>query len=116
MPTPDTIIDATGQSLGRVASRAAHYLRGKASPTFSPQALASVKVRIENARKLRFTGKKFDANNYYRFSGYPGGLKTTKLRDLFEKSPETVVRMAVKGMLPANKLRARLLKHLTITE
>lgn len=109
-------IDAAGQSLGRVATRAATMLRGKHRPDFSPQKLGTTTVIIENVSKLRFSGKKLDQKYYYRFSGYPGGLKSESLRSLFERAPDRVVRLAVRNMLPGNRLRDRLLKHLTITK
>lgn len=115
MPFQEEIIDATNQPLGRVATKAAALLRGKGTPLFDPAQLPNVKVTIQHAGQLRFTGNKLDQKNYYHFSGYPGGLKTTKLRDLFARSPETVIRHAVRRMLPANKLRPRLLKRLTVT-
>lgn len=108
------VIDATNQSLGRLASRAAQLLRGKHRPDFDPARPPSVIVTIEHATKLRLTGKKWVQRSYARFSGYPGGLKLTTVGTLFAQSPERVVRLAVARMLPANKLRKKLLRRLTI--
>lgn len=109
-------LDATGRSLGRVASEAAAYLRGKYETTFDPGKNPNVSVTITNARAVRITGKKLAQKNYYRFSGYPGGLKSTSLKERLAQSPDWVIRTAVRSMLPATKLRSRLLRHLTITE
>lgn len=109
-------IDAADQSLGRVASRAAFYLRGKSRPDFDPRKLSAVRVVIEHARLIRFSGKKLNRKKHYRFSGYPGGLKTTHLKSSFGRSPQGVVRSAVAHMLPHNRLRSRILKRLTVRD
>lgn len=106
-------IDASGATLGRLATQIASALRGKHRPDFDPSNPPPVAVSITNAKALRFTGKKYSNDVRYRHSGYPGGLKTMKLRDLFERSPENVIRMAVSRMLPKNSLRTKLLKRLT---
>ncbi len=108
-------IDATNQTLGRVATRAATLLRGKNLPTFSHNVMPSVHVAVVNASKLRFTGKKLDQGQRYHYSGYPGGLRATKLRDLFQRNPEKVVKLAVLRMLPDNKLRKRFIMRLKVT-
>lgn len=113
----DTIvIDATDKAVGRVATEVAMALRGKNKPTFAPNVDAGDFVTVQNASKLKFTGRKFVQKDYYRHTLYPGGLKTTSLKALFEKDPTEVVRKAVYGMLPKNKLRNEMLKRLTITE
>lgn len=111
----DETIDATNQVLGRIATRAAVLLRGKNLPSFSPSTVPSVRVTVINASKLRFTGKKLDQKQHYHFSGYPGGLRATKLRDMFRKNPEKMVRLAVLRMLPDNKLRKKLITRLKVT-
>ncbi len=108
-------IDATNQVLGRIATKAATILRGKNLPSYAPNIMPSVKVTIINASKLRFTGKKLDQKQHYHFSGYPGGLRATKLRETFEKNPEKLVRLAVLRMLPDNKLRKRFITRLQVT-
>lgn len=107
-------IDASGMTLGRLASRIAVILRGKDRPDFDPTVIPPVHVQVDHARHIRLTGKKYSQKFSYRFSGYPGGLKRISFSQLFQRSPEKVIRSAVKNMLPANKLRARLLKRLTI--
>jgi large subunit ribosomal protein L13 len=114
VPRDSETIDATDQSLGRVASRAAQLLRGKHRPDFDPAALPRVAVTVTHARQLRFSGKKMTNRHYARFSGYPGGLKQTSLGELFARSPERVVRLAVARMLPKNKLRQRFLAQLKV--
>ncbi len=115
MPVHHEHIDAANQTLGRIASRIATLLRGKNRPDFTPHRLASVRVTVENLSRIRFTGSKLSHKAYYRFSGYPGGLKTTKLQELFARSPEKVLRLAVYRMLPANKHRSKLIKRITVT-
>lgn len=107
-------IDASGQSLGRLAVAIATILRGKDSPDFELNKDIGGFVLVENARKMRVTGKKADQKVYYRHSGYPGGLKKTTYRDLFEKDPQEVLKKAVFGMLPKNKLRDRMIKRLKV--
>ncbi|MBI4426450.1 MAG: 50S ribosomal protein L13 [Candidatus Kerfeldbacteria bacterium] len=115
VPSSHETIDATNQSLGRVASRAARLLRGKHLPDFDPAAAPRVTVSITHARQLHFSGKKTTNQFYAKFSGYPGGLKQTSLGELFARSPERIVRLAVARMLPRNKLRRRFLAHLNVT-
>jgi len=107
-------IDATNQSLGRLASKVASILRGKTSPKFQPYILSSGKVLVENARKIKLTGKKMEQKKYYHYSGYPGGLKEKKVKDIFQKNPSEVLRRAVWGMLPKNRLRKEMIKNLEI--
>lgn len=114
MPFTTETIDATNQTLGRIATHAANILRGKNKASFNPAAIPNVKVCITNVSKLRFTGKKLDQKKYYHFSGYPGGLRGTLLKEMRVQNPERMVRLAVYGMLPDNKLRKRLISRLTI--
>lgn len=111
----DTIvIDATDKAVGRIATEAAMALRGKTKPTFAPNIDAGDFVTIENAGKVKFTGRKFVQKDYYRHTLYPGGLKITSLKRLFEKDPTKVIEKAVYGMLPKNRLRNGMMKRLTI--
>lgn len=111
----DTIvIDATGKAVGRIATEAAMALRGKNKPTFTPHIDAGDYVQIINASKVVFSGRKFVQKDFYRHTLFPGGLKVTSLKTLFERNPATVVEKAVYGMLPKNKLRADMMKRLTI--
>lgn len=110
-------IDASGKKLGRVASEAATFLMGKNDPSFVRNQTADVEVHISNAAKLSITEKKMGEKEYSRFSGYPSGLKKTPLARLVkEKGYQEALRKAVYGMLPGNKLRARMMKKLVITE
>ena len=105
-------IDATNESLGRLASRIALILRGKNDPKFQPYKLAGEKVVIQNVEKVRLTGRKMEQKKYYHYSGYPGGLKEKKVKEVFQKNPQEVLRRAVLGMLPKNRLRREMIKHL----
>ncbi|MBI4090224.1 MAG: 50S ribosomal protein L13 [Candidatus Kerfeldbacteria bacterium] len=107
-------VDAEGQALGRVASRAALLLRGKHRPDFDPARPPHVRVTVAHAARVRLTGKKWEQRKYARFSGYPGGLKLVSASTLFARSPEQVIRLAVARMLPANKLRPKLLRRLKV--
>lgn len=107
-------IDAANQAVGRLASRITLLLRGKNKPEFQPNIDGGDIVEVTNISKLKFTGKKLEQKKYYRYSGYPGGLKETKLADLKKKDPAAVLRIAVKKMLPDNKLRINMLKRLII--
>ncbi len=107
-------IDAANKVLGRLATRIAILLRGKNEPDFVPNKDIGGFIVVKNIDKIKFTGKKFDKKIYYSHSGYLGGLKSITLRKLFEKSPDKVLRKAVFGMLPNNKLRARQIKRLKI--
>jgi len=106
-------IDATDQSVGRLATQIATLLRGKNKATYSPQIDGGDFVTVTNIDKLKFTGKKLEQKKYYHYSGYPGGLKETKLDKLFNERPEEVLRKAVWNMLPKNKLRQHMIKRLT---
>lgn len=110
-------IDATNKPLGRIATEAAIALRGKNKPDFERHISPSVKVLIKNASKLTVTGKKMSDKKYHRYSGYPGGMKVTRLDEMIEKHGYSeALRKAVFGMLPSNKLRDVALKNLTIQE
>ena len=98
------VVDAEGQTLGRLATRIAVLLRGKHKPTFSNHLDVGDPVIVVNAAKIRVTGKKLTDKLYIRHSGYPGGLKSETLERLLKRRPEEVVRRAVRGMLPQNRL------------
>ena len=108
------LVDAEGQSLGRLASKVAHILRGKHRPTFSPHQLCGDHIVIINAQKLELNQRALTQKEYRSHSGYIGHLKAVKLKDLFAKQPERVIEQAVKGMLPKNRLRASMLKRLHV--
>lgn len=107
-------IDATNQSLGRMASRIAVLLRGKDQPSFQPHLAPSSKVVVRNLDKIVFKGTKATSTIYYRHSGYPGGIRERTLEQLWAQSPEKVLRLAVRGMLPPNRQRDRMLRNLTV--
>jgi large subunit ribosomal protein L13 len=98
------VVDAEGQTLGRLATRIADVLRGKTKPQYTPHIDTGDFVVVVNAEKIGVTGKKLDQKRYYRHSGYPGGLRSRTLREQLERRPTEVLRVAVKGMLPKNKL------------
>ncbi len=106
------VIDADGQVLGKLAVQIADLLRGKAKPTFLPNKDEGDFVTIKNVSKMKITGKKMEQKMYYHHTGYLGGLKTTPLKKLFPEDPGEVLKIAVSGMLPKNKLRARFLKRI----
>lgn len=108
------LVDAKGAVLGRLASQVAQRLRGKHNPLFTPHADTGDWVIVINAEKISLTGRKMDQKIYYRHSGYIGGLKQVAAKDLLEKKPAELVRSAVKGMLPKNKLGRRLFKKLKV--
>ena len=105
-------IDAAGQSLGRLAVQVAVLLRGKNKPDFFPNKDMGEFVIVKNVDKIKFTGRKLEQKKYYRHSGYLGSLKETSLKNLFQKNPDEVLRKAVWGMLPKNKLRSIQIKRL----
>jgi len=108
------VVDAEGQVLGRLASKVASILRGKTKPTFTPHMDTGDNVIVINADKIRLTGKKMTDKQYFRHTGYPGGVKLTTPEELLEKHPTRVVTMAVKGMLPKNSLGRDLLRNLRV--
>lgn len=119
-PKPENIdrqwqlIDAEGQTLGRLASQAARILLGKDKPIYTPGVDVGDFVIVVNAAKVRVTGERLDDKIYYRHSGFPGGLKKISLRDRLAKAPREVVRDAVWGMLPHNRHGRKLLKKLRV--
>jgi len=108
------VFDAAGKTLGRLASQVAMILRGKHQPTYTPHADMGFRVAVINADKVVVTGKKYEQKNYYHHSGYPGGLKVKTYKDIFQKNPEQVIHQAVRGMLPHNRLGAKLSKKLKV--
>jgi len=108
------VVDAEGKNLGRLASRIAQLLRGKHKPIYSPHLDVGDFVIVTNASRIEVTGRKLDQKVYYRHSGYPGGLKAVTLREQLERHPTRVLRSAVRGMLPKNRLGRKMLKKLRI--
>ncbi len=108
------ILNAEDKVLGRLASKVATILSGKHKPIYVPHADVGDYVIVINAAKVRLTGKKLEQKVYYHYSGYPGGLKETRLFDLMEKNPGEVIKRAVKGMLPKNRLGKKMLTKLKV--
>ena len=108
------VVDAEGAILGRLASLIASRLRGKHNPLFTPHVDTGDSVIVINADKIALTGRKLEQKRYYRHSGYIGSLKTITAKKLLEKKPEDLIRFAVKGMLPKNRLGAKLFKKLKV--
>lgn len=108
------VIDATDRPLGRLASEVANALRGKHHPEYSPHLSLGDHVIVINADKVAISGSKRETKLYYRFSGYPGGLKVRSMREIIEQDPTEVVHLAVRRMLPSTRLGRRLLKKLKI--
>jgi large subunit ribosomal protein L13 len=108
------VVDAEGRTLGRLATQIADVLRGKTKPEYTPHVDTGDFVVVVNADKIHVTGKKLDDKIYYRHSGYPGGLKQRTLREQLERRPTEVLRLAVKGMLPRNRLARKQLTKLKI--
>jgi large subunit ribosomal protein L13 len=108
------LVDADARTLGRLATQIADLLRGKGKPQYTPHVDTGDFVIVVNAEKVRVTGKKLEQKIYYRHSGYPGGLKERTLAEQLERRPEDVLRRAVKGMLPRNRLAAAQLRKLKI--
>jgi large subunit ribosomal protein L13 len=108
------VIDAQGQTLGRLATRVATLLRGKHKPGYTPHVDCGDYVIIVNAEKIHVTGQKMSQKKYYRHSGYPGGLKQVTLRNQLQKFPTRVIESAVRGMLPKNRLGRRMFKKLKV--
>lgn len=108
------LVDADGQTLGRLASRISAALLGKSKPTVTPGVDTGDFVIVVNAAKITVTGERLDQKMYYRHSGYPGGLKTISLREQLKRKPERVIRSAVWGMLPHNRQGRRLLKKMKV--
>ncbi|BAL98419.1 50S ribosomal protein L13 [Caldilinea aerophila DSM 14535 = NBRC 104270] len=108
------VVDATGKTLGRLASEVAKILRGKHKPTFSPNLDNGDFVIVTNCERIVVTGKKLDTVRYYRHSRYPGGLKSRTMREMMDRFPERVIYEAVRGMMPKNKLGRAQMKKLRI--
>ena len=108
------VVDAEAKTLGRLATQIADVLRGKDKPAYTPHVDTGDFVIVVTAEKVHVTGQKLDQKIYYRHSGYPGGLRTRTLREQLERRPEEVLRKAVKGMLPKNKLASGQLRKLKI--
>ena len=120
MANPDKIerkwyvVDAEGQTLGRLAAEVAKVLRGKNKPEFTPHIDTGDNVIVINAEKIKVTGKKLDQKVYYHHSDYVGGMKETTLREMMAKKPEQVIELAVKGMLPKGPLGRSMIKKLHV--
>jgi len=108
------VVDAEGQTLGRLATQIADRLRGKGKPQFTPHVDTGDFVVVVNAEKIAVTGKKLDDKMYYRHSGFPGGLRSRPLREQLDRVPTEVLRKAVRGMLPRNRLGRQQLTKLKI--
>jgi large subunit ribosomal protein L13 len=108
------IVDAEGQNLGRLSTEIAMVLRGKRKPEYTPHCDVGDFVVVINAEKIAVTGKKRTDKHYYRHSGYPGGIKSRTLEEMLDRRPEEVIRKAVKGMLPRNRLARQQLRKLKV--
>jgi large subunit ribosomal protein L13 len=108
------LVDAEGKTLGRLATQIADTLRGKRKPQYTPHVDTGDFVVVVNAEKIQVTGSKLDKKRYYRHSGYPGGLRSRTLREQLDRRPTEVLRVAVKGMLPKNRLARQQLTKLKI--
>ena len=108
------LVDAEGESLGRLASKVAKLIRGKHKPNFTPHVDCGDNVIVINAEKIKLTGKKWTDKSYIRHTGYPGGQRSLTAIELFEKDPIRLVEKAVKGMLPKNKLGRAIYKNLYV--
>jgi large subunit ribosomal protein L13 len=108
------VVDAAGKTLGRLATQIADTLRGKGKPQYTPHVDTGDFVVVVNAEKIAVTGNKLDQKRYFRHSGYPGGLRSRTLREQLDRRPEEVLRTAVRGMLPKNRLARRQLTKLKI--
>lgn len=108
------VVDATDQTLGRFASKVAKILRGKNKPNFTPHVDCGDNVIVINAEKIRLTGNKWNAKEYIRYTGYPGGQRSQTAKEILAKHPERLVEKAVKGMLPKNRLGRKLFTNLYV--
>jgi large subunit ribosomal protein L13 len=108
------IFDATNKVLGRLATKVAIILRGKNKPNFTPNLNQGDFVEINNANAIKITGKKMENKEYLHHTGYPGGLKKIKMKEVFKKDPTKILRKAIFNMLPKNKLRNEMMKRLKI--
>ena len=108
------VVDADGQSLGRLASKVAKLIRGKHKPNYTPHVDCGDNVVIINAEKVNLTGSKWNNKTYIRHTGYPGGQRSLTAQEMFDKDPARLVEKAVKGMLPKNKLGSALFRNLYV--
>jgi len=108
------VVDAEGQTLGRISTQIAMVLRGRHKPTYTPHVDVGDFVVVVNAEKVKVTGTKRKTKKYYNYSGYPGGLRARTFEDLIEKDPQRIILHAVKGMLPKNRLAAKQLRKLKV--
>ncbi|MCK4817223.1 50S ribosomal protein L13 [bacterium] len=108
------LIDGQDQILGRMASQVAYLLRGKHKPEFTPHLDVGDHIIVINADKVTVTGRKFDQKQYTRYTGYPGGLRTKTLGKFMQNRPELVIKIAVKGMLPKNRLGRKMIRKLRV--
>ena len=108
------LVDADGQTLGRLASQIAMLIRGKYKPNYTPHVDCGDNVVVINAEKINLTGKKWTDKSYIRHTGYPGGQRSLTATELFEKDPARIVEKSVKGMLPKNKLGSALFRNLKV--
>ena len=108
------LVDADGQTLGRLASKIAKLIRGKYKPNFTPHVDCGDNVVVINAEKINLTGKKWTDKSYIRHTGYPGGQRSLTATEMFDKDPTRLIEKAVKGMLPKNKLGSALFKNLYV--
>jgi large subunit ribosomal protein L13 len=108
------VVDAEGRTLGRLATQIADVLRGKRKPSYTPHVDVGDFVIVVNAEKVAVTGDKLEKKRYWRHSGYPGGIRSRTLGELLEQRPEEVIRRAVKGMLPRNRLARQQLRKLKV--
>ena len=108
------LVDAEGETLGRLSSKVANLLRGKHKPSFTPHVDCGDNVVIINAEKVTLSGNKWAEKTYLRYTGYPGGQRATTATQLLEKNPASIVERAVKGMLPKNRLGAELFRNLKV--
>ncbi|WP_324023856.1 50S ribosomal protein L13 [Maribacter sp. BPC-D8] len=108
------LVDAEGETLGRMASKVAYLLRGKHKPSFTPHVDCGDNVVIINAEKIVLSGNKWSDKTYLRYTGYPGGQRSTTVKQLLDKNPEGILEKAIKGMLPKNRLGAELFRNLKV--
>ncbi|MCL6274827.1 50S ribosomal protein L13 [Muricauda sp. 2012CJ35-5] len=108
------LVDAEGETLGRLASKVAKLLRGKHKPNFTPHVDCGDNVIVINAEKIKLSGNKWEDKEYLRYTGYPGGQRSTTAKELLDKHPERIVEKSIKGMLPKNRLGADLFRNLKV--
>ena len=108
------VVDAETEILGRLATKIAHILRGKHKPIYTPHVDTGDFIVVTNAEKIKLTGNKVQGKQYYRHTGYPGGIRSMNAEEMLEKKPEMVIMKAVRGMLPKNRLGRQMIKKLKI--